>query len=78
MDTESPKWYVLYDGRALAGIDTNDCSVLCTADSEQEAKEDSKTFRNVSAVWYEYDVVDGEYVNKRQRPDIGKEVLLGQ
>jgi hypothetical protein len=76
----SDKVFVLYDGRAKLG-DTDDASVLCSAESEAEAWDDSKSFRDIDGVWYEYDLMDeGEDYpvarNEKQRPDIGKGILL--
>lgn len=68
------KVFILYDGRAQSG-DTDDASVLCTASSEREAKRDSRTFYHVSAIWYEYDLINNEAVNEKRRGDIGKGIL---
>ncbi len=66
--------FILYDGRAkLQGDDA--ASVMCCADSEPEAWDDSETFRDHDAIWFEYDMVDGVAVNGRPRPDIGKWIL---
>ena len=67
--------FILYDGRAKSG-DTDDASVIVIADSEAEASSDSEDWRDVDAVWYQYDLVNGEAVNERRRDDIGKGILL--
>lgn len=46
------KAFILYDDRAYTG-DTDDATVLDTADSEAEARE-SNQFHS-QGVWYEYD-----------------------
>ena len=85
--SESKKVYVLYDGRARYGVDTDACAVLCSAHSEREAWADSKTsFRGMCGLWFEYDLVEfpptkdnpygREARNERARPDIGKGFLL--
>ena len=38
------KQYILYDGRACGGRDTDDAQVLCCATSLKEAREDAKDF----------------------------------
>lgn len=69
--------FVLYDGRAKYGMDTEDCSVLGTAQSATEAWADSRNmWRNVDAIWFEYDIRGKTLVNERVRLDIGKGVLL--
>jgi hypothetical protein len=72
----SKKVFVLYDGRAKHGTDTDDCAVLVSANSEREAWDDSETFRDVDGLWFEYDLINGEATNERARPDIGKGILL--
>ena len=75
----SKKMFILYDGRARYGIDTDDCAVMCTANSASEAWRDSKDcFRDVSAMWFEYDLINGVADNEKPRPDIGKGVLLDE
>ena len=63
------KCFVLHDGRAKSG-DTDDASVLITAHSEQEARKDGRGWSGYDAIWYEYDVVNGQAVNEKARWDI--------
>ena len=70
------KVFVLYDGRALTGISTDECAVLSSANSEQEAWNDSRIFRGVAGLWFEYELVKGIADKEKPRPDIGKGILL--
>jgi len=64
------KKFILFDGRAKSG-DTDDASVMDTADSEQEARRNGARFwSGADAVWFEHDFVNGEAINERIRPDI--------
>jgi hypothetical protein len=65
------KLFILYDGRAKLG-ETNDASVLCTASTEKEAREDTKElFEGYDAIWFEYDVDKGDVlVNGKPRYDL--------
>jgi hypothetical protein len=65
----SGKCFVLYDGRAKSG-DTDDAAVLVAAHTEHQARTDSSDWSGYDAIWFEYDVVDGEMVNEKPRPDI--------
>ena len=70
--------FLLFDGRAMAG-DTDDATVMDTADSVKEAWAASRQcWRNVCAIWYEYKFDDkGEVaVEVGRRWDIGKGILL--
>jgi hypothetical protein len=50
---EQNKQYILYDGRANV-MNTDDCAILCTAQSKKEAVKYSRDFAEDS-VWFEYD-----------------------
>lgn len=63
------KVFVLFDGRAKLG-DTDDATVLVTADSEEEARKDGRHWAGYDAIWYEYDVVKGVATNEKARWDI--------
>lgn len=50
------KMFILYDGRAKYGVDTDDCTVMDTAETEQEAmREGRRTWKDHDAIWAEYD-----------------------
>jgi hypothetical protein len=52
---EMSTMFVLYDGRAKTG-DTDDASVLDTADTEAEARCAGRTaWQDYDAIWYEYE-----------------------
>jgi hypothetical protein len=63
------KCFVLYDGRAKSG-DTDNATALITAHSEREARRDSREWSGYDAIWYEYDIVNGEATNEKARWDI--------
>lgn len=56
------KKYIIYDGRANSGF-TFDASILCVADSLEEAKEDLKGYPSDSCI-YSYDVEGNQLVNE--------------
>lgn len=68
------KLFVLYDGRARFG-DTEDASIMTTAESEGEAIGESQDWEDVDGIWYEYDVKGKTLVNETMRPDIGQGIL---
>lgn len=51
-------------------MDTSEATVLVCANSEKEAREDGKDFKNYDAIWYEYDCKGKELVNERARWDL--------
>lgn len=64
------KMFILYDGRAFVG-NTEDASILDTAETEEEAIEAGKeAWEDFDAIWYEYDVKGEELINEKQRPDL--------
>ena len=72
------KIFILYDGRAKSG-DTDDASVMDTADSVNEAWASSRQcWRDIDAIWYENVFDDKGEVATEVGPrwDIGKGILL--
>lgn len=65
----SDKFYILYDKRARGG-DTDDATILSTANSEGETHLDRRQKREFDGVWFEYDDVDGKLLNPKQRDDL--------
>jgi hypothetical protein len=65
--TEEPKrkLFILYDARAGSG-DTDDASVLDTANSKREMKRISRDHWGENVVWYEYDIDGKMLINKRR------------
>jgi hypothetical protein len=63
--------FLLYDGRAKTG-NTDNALVMVCARSEEEVREDSKTFSGYDAIWFEYDTdADGKtLINEKARPDL--------
>ena len=62
------KKYILYDGRAMFE-DTDECSVSVTADSKEEAIEESNNWPE-DYVWYEYDVEEFKgYIKQVKKSD---------
>jgi len=61
------KMFLLYDGRAWKNPD--DALVLCTADSEEEARRDSQD-HPPDSVWYEYQINGDKLINGKIRPDL--------
>ena len=68
--------FVLYEGRARCG-DTDGASVLDTAESEQEVRDQAQfvidNFPD-GAVWYQYDDIDNNLTNERIRLDLSPEM----
>lgn len=70
--------FILYDGRAKYG-DTDDATVLDTANSVHEAQRASRQcWKRVDAIWYEnkFDEKGEVATEVGPRPDIGKGILL--
>jgi hypothetical protein len=78
-EEEMSKLFVLYDGRAKF-MDTDDATVMDTAESVAEARATSENWRDHDAVWFEYNVQhegDTEVLHdETMRADIGKGILL--
>lgn len=68
--------FVLYEGRARCG-DTDDASVLDTAESEEEVRDQAQfvidNFPD-GVVWYQYDDIDNNLTNERIRLDLSPEM----
>ena len=73
MSQKKTKKFILYDARARFSMDTDEATVLETADSEKEAKSCKGDFA-ADSIWVEYDIEvrDGKtfMTNERFRWDI--------
>lgn len=78
----SEKIYILYDSRANFK-NTEDCSIVCVADSFEEVINDSEEVINDSKdnpeeyIWFSYDR-NGEELNNEQRLATCEEIVLGK
>lgn len=63
------KMFLLYDARARTTGDTDQATVLDTADSEEEARE-AGTLHEADALWYEYECVGTELAGGTPRFDL--------
>jgi hypothetical protein len=66
--------FLLFDGRARWG-ETDGAVVLVTADSVEEARRLSASFRDMDAVWFEYQRAGSVLFDGRMREDIGQLLL---
>lgn len=71
----SEKIYILYDSRANFK-NTEDCSIVCVANSFEEVINDSKD-NPEECVWFSYDR-NGEVLNNEQRLATCEEIVLGK
>lgn len=71
--------FILWDGRAKGG-DTDDASVVDTADTEQEAREAGLTqWRGYDAIWFEYTevIVTADNQDVYIGFELGETIVLG-
>ena len=67
------KMFVLYDGRARAGVIVDDITIFDTAESVAEIVKLQKDFPCLhpkDTLWYEYDVIDNCLKNGKARYDL--------
>jgi hypothetical protein len=66
------KFFVLHAGREQSGdaVGAENAAVLATAISEEQARQDGRWFRRRDAIWWEYEVRNGQILSGIPRWDI--------
>jgi hypothetical protein len=67
------KTFILYDGRARTTGDTEEATVLDTAESEDEIRQLQSDYPHqhpTDSIWYEYELHGNRLANGKPRPDL--------